>query len=68
MDTSLGNRIAIVQAMSALIEETTLDKMVVSAICERAGLSRATFYRLFPASTTCCNGSFPFTAKRGWTR
>ena len=47
MDTSLGNRIAIVQAMSALIEETTLDKMGVSAICERAGLSRATFYRLF---------------------
>ena len=35
------------QAMSALIEETTLDKMGVSAICERAGLSRATFYRLF---------------------
>ncbi len=40
-------KIAVVDAMDELMRETPIDRLSVSKICERADISRATFYRYF---------------------
>lgn len=44
---SLENKIAIVEAMAALMSERSLEELRTVDICEKAGLSRQTFYRNF---------------------
>lgn len=45
--SNVDTKIAVAQALEQLMEEQLLDKIPVSAICKRAGISRATFYRYF---------------------
>ena len=40
-------KMAVVDAMDELMHETPIDRLSVSKICDKAGISRATFYRYF---------------------
>ena len=45
--SNLEMKMAAVNAMDDLMHETSIDRLSVSKICERADISRATFYRYF---------------------
>ena len=40
-------KMSVVDAMDELMKERPIDRLSVASICEKAGLSRATFYRYF---------------------
>lgn len=45
--TNADMKLAVVDALDELMHDTVLDRISVSKICEKAGVSRATFYRYF---------------------
>lgn len=44
---NLDEKFAILTAMSKLLQDTSLDSLQISNICESSGVSKTTFYRLF---------------------
>ncbi|WP_165047151.1 MULTISPECIES: TetR/AcrR family transcriptional regulator [unclassified Adlercreutzia] len=40
-------KLAVVEALAALLEDTDIEKVTVDSLCERANISRSTFYRNF---------------------
>ena len=47
LNKNLDEKFAILTAMSELLQETSLDALKISSICELSGVSKTTFYRLF---------------------
>lgn len=47
IEANLDTKLTVVQALGNLMEQTNIDRISVSALCEAANMSRATFYRCF---------------------
>ncbi|MGV8084512.1 MAG: TetR/AcrR family transcriptional regulator [Coriobacteriia bacterium] len=53
-------RMTVLSAVDRLLEETSLDKLTVTAICDAANVSRAAFYRKFQDKYAVCQWHLDF--------
>lgn len=47
IESNLDTKLTVVEALGTLMEQTSIDRISVSLVCEAANISRATFYRCF---------------------
>lgn len=66
MDSQGGTRQKLAQAIKEEMEQTSLDKITVTRIVERAGVTRQTFYRNFKDKYDLVNWHFEQLAQRSF--
>ena len=47
LSKSLRTRIGVVESLARLLDDTGMDRITVSMLCQKAGISRTTFYQYF---------------------